>query len=367
MKKLFALILALLMVFSMVACAAKEEAPKADAPAADAPAADAPAKEDAPADEPADAPAADEPADAPAADEPVQLGFTFFYFGDAFTQDVRSGVLDACAELGWEVNVQDANLDSATQINQMETFITQGVDAILFGTVDPDGLIPVCEDALAAGIPVFMINGVTTDLKGSTGSIYVDYYQSGYECGEAALEYVDAECGGKANAVILTNPTSKVVAAACENGFRDAVSQHAGVTIVAEQPYFTGSGSGRDTGMSVMENVMQTADIDLVYACAEQPVLGARDAMVAAGYEKAFCCATFWDEEVFKLIEANDPFFRMGSAQNPYIQAKELVYMAKTYLETGECEFQHTVPTDIITNETVQDYDWESIVAKRDK
>ena len=40
MKKLFALILALLMVFSMVACAAKEETAKVDAPAADAPAAD---------------------------------------------------------------------------------------------------------------------------------------------------------------------------------------------------------------------------------------------------------------------------------------------------------------------------------------
>ena len=52
MKKLLSLVLALVMVLSLVACA-KTEAPKADAPAADAPAADAPA---------ADAPAADAPA-----------------------------------------------------------------------------------------------------------------------------------------------------------------------------------------------------------------------------------------------------------------------------------------------------------------
>ena len=52
MKKIIALLLALVMVFGLVACAAKEEAPAADAPAADAPAADAPA---------ADAPAADAP------------------------------------------------------------------------------------------------------------------------------------------------------------------------------------------------------------------------------------------------------------------------------------------------------------------
>ena len=60
MKKLVALLLALVMVLSMTACA-KTDAPAADAPAADAPAADAPA---------ADAPAADAPAaDAPAADD----------------------------------------------------------------------------------------------------------------------------------------------------------------------------------------------------------------------------------------------------------------------------------------------------------
>lgn len=58
MKKLIALLLAIVMVFGMVACGGKD-APAADAPAADAPAADAPAT-DAPA---ADAPAADAPAD----------------------------------------------------------------------------------------------------------------------------------------------------------------------------------------------------------------------------------------------------------------------------------------------------------------
>ena len=52
MKKLIALLLALVMVFGLVACGG-EDAPAADAPAADAPAADAPA---------ADAPAADVPA-----------------------------------------------------------------------------------------------------------------------------------------------------------------------------------------------------------------------------------------------------------------------------------------------------------------
>ena len=63
MKKLIALLLALVMVLGLVACG-NADAPAADAPAADAPAADAPAA-DAPADEPADEPAA----------EPIRISF----------------------------------------------------------------------------------------------------------------------------------------------------------------------------------------------------------------------------------------------------------------------------------------------------
>lgn len=302
-----------------------------------------------------------------AEDDPIKIGFTFFHFGDPFSQDVRSGVIDGCNEFGWEVTIQDGHLDTATQIGQMESFIASDVDAIIMGTVDPDGLIPACMDALDAGIPVFQINGTTTDLKGSTGSIYVDYYQSGYECGEAAVEYTINNLGGSANAVILTNPTSKVVAANCENGFRDAISACEGITIVAEQAYFRSSGTDRENGMSVIEDLIQNYDIDIIYCCTEQPVLGGRDAMIAAGYESAFLTCTFWSDEVFELFEANDPFFYMASAQNPYVQAIELCKMINTYLTTGECEFKHTVSTDIITRETVKDYDWRSIVEKRDK
>ena len=64
MKKLIALLLALVMVVGLVACGTKDDAPAADAPAADAPAADAPA---------ADAPAADGEGEAAAITNPDEI------------------------------------------------------------------------------------------------------------------------------------------------------------------------------------------------------------------------------------------------------------------------------------------------------
>ena len=72
MKKLIALLLALVMVFGLVACGAKDDAPAADAPAADAPAADAPA------------------ADAPAADEALSGTITFTHYRSDLEPEVEA-------------------------------------------------------------------------------------------------------------------------------------------------------------------------------------------------------------------------------------------------------------------------------------
>ncbi len=87
MKKLLCLLLALLMVFSMVACGAKEEAP---APAPEAPAEEAaPEKEEAPAEE---APAEEE---APAADKNMDLNILWAGTGNGEMANEAAAILEA--------------------------------------------------------------------------------------------------------------------------------------------------------------------------------------------------------------------------------------------------------------------------------
>ena len=70
MKKIIALLLALVMVLSLVACASKP----AEEPAAEEPAAEEPAAEEPAAEEPAEEPAAEEPAAEEPAEEPAEAG-----------------------------------------------------------------------------------------------------------------------------------------------------------------------------------------------------------------------------------------------------------------------------------------------------
>ena len=119
MKKLIALLLALVMVIGLVACGAKEE-PKADAPAADAPAADAPA---------ADAPAAD----APAA-EGYKVAISVAEYNE-WNKLYEAVIAQKCEEWGWTYEIFDAKQDAATQIDQVNSIVAQGFDAMTIPTI----------------------------------------------------------------------------------------------------------------------------------------------------------------------------------------------------------------------------------------
>ena len=150
MKKLIALLLALVMVIGLVACGAKDE-PAADAPAADAPAADAPA---------ADAPAADAPA---AAEKPV-IAFVPKVIGQAWWDYVGDGVAEWAAENADKAEViykGPAEVDAAAQVQIMTDLVNQGVDALLFSPNDPNACEEICKQAKDAGIIVISTEAAT--------------------------------------------------------------------------------------------------------------------------------------------------------------------------------------------------------------
>ena len=117
MKKLLALLLALVMVIGLVACGAKEDAPAADAPA--------------------DAPAADAPADAPAADAPAKsykFGLMIYSETDEATISIRTGVEKAAAEAGVELVIGTNQGDHTKTPAVLETILAQDIDALIDAT-----------------------------------------------------------------------------------------------------------------------------------------------------------------------------------------------------------------------------------------
>ena len=190
MKKLLALLLALVMVLGLVACGA------ADEPAADAPAADAPA---------ADAPAADAPADAPAADKTYKFGLMMYAETDEAAISIRTGVVKACEEAGVELIIGSNQGDHTKTAAVLETILAQDIDALIDATWPAEVGLNTSAICKERGIPL-----VTCDVE------YDDYahlvgannYGAGEVNGEYAINWINENWGGEVNHVIAMYPYS---------------------------------------------------------------------------------------------------------------------------------------------------------------
>ena len=111
--------------------------------------------------------------------------------------------MEAYAEAkGIELLWTSAENDIATQASQIETFINQGVDAIIIAPVGAETLGPQLQAAADAGIPVVAVN---TTLKNDS-LIISSVLPDDVAAGAQEMQQMADHLGGKGNIVILQGP-----------------------------------------------------------------------------------------------------------------------------------------------------------------
>ena len=126
MKKALALLLALAMVFALVACGNTTPAASSEA----------------------------EVASAPADNAGKKIGFVTFGLGGDFFQMLAEAYEQTMTAAGWEAHYADGEFDPAKQIEAMENYIAMGVDVIVVWAVAPEAMTDVVKQAMDAGIKV---------------------------------------------------------------------------------------------------------------------------------------------------------------------------------------------------------------------
>src|SRR2546429_818830 len=106
--------------------------------------------------------------------------------------------MDAKAkELGVELIVNDAQRSAERQVQQVESFIAQKVDAIILNPCEVEASSPAVDKALAAGIPIVNVNSETR----SAPTAFVGSKDE--EAGRVAMEYIVKRLGGKGGIVMM--------------------------------------------------------------------------------------------------------------------------------------------------------------------
>ena len=212
---------------------------------------------------------------APAAAAEKTLGLVISTLNNPFFVTLKQGAEEAATKAGVKLVVLDAQDDSAKMTAAMEDLIQQKVDAILVNPTDSDAVTPSIMKANAAGIPV-----LTIDRGASGGQVLCHVASDNVAGGVMAGEFLAKKLEGKGNVVELVGIPGTSAARDRGKGFNDAVAKFGDIKIVASQA----ADFSRDKGLKVFENILQAQpEIAGVFAHNDEMILGAVAAAEAAG------------------------------------------------------------------------------------
>ncbi len=180
MKKILALVLALVMAFSLAACGGTETTETTAAAAAEG-----------------DAVAETTVVAAEAAGVDGEVAIFWYTFGDTYLSSVRAAMNAAWDAAGIKYQDYDANNSQTTQTEQIQTAITKGAAVLVVNIVDAssdDATQAIVDMAQAANIPLVFFNRSVSEeiVSAYDQAAYVgtDYTQAGHMQGEMIGNYV---------------------------------------------------------------------------------------------------------------------------------------------------------------------------------
>jgi len=201
-----------------------------------------------------------------------------------FFVDMRRGAQEAADRLGVNLQVQAAEreIDVEKQMQIVENMIQTGIQALVITPSGSREIVSALVKAKNAKVPIVIVDTRVDAKAAADAGVKTETFvgSDNYAGGKLAGEYLVKVTGGKAHVGILEGIPGHETGDSRLRGFRDAVKDAAGVTIVASQP----ANWERDQGFNVFQNMLQAhPDIDSVFACSDLMALGAVEAIRAAG------------------------------------------------------------------------------------
>ncbi len=192
-----------------------------------------------------------------------------------FWKSVRAGAQEAGEEFGveiiWKGPLKEDDRDS--QIKEVESFTTQGVDGIVLAPLDDTALKVPVENAKKSGIPVAIFD---SDLKDTDVVSFVatDNEKGGKAAGEEMVRLL----GGNGNVVVLRYQQGSASTMNREKGFLDVMKANSGIKILSDNRY---AGATVESAQTEAENLLSgfknpdgSLNVDGIYCPNESSTFG---------------------------------------------------------------------------------------------
>lgn len=319
MKKLIALLLALVMLLSMGACGSKD--------AADDSAADDTAAGDTATEDTATEDTGAEETDSGASGDSITVAGIVFQ-DDQFMNMLTQGYVDAANDAGVEILTDNTNNDQAKETELINTYLAQGVQGLAIAPLNGDASVAALRAADEQGMKVALTNIDLADADFIVAGYTSDDYTNCQLAGAEAAEIIKEKHGDETVKIAIVqfksllpdNSQNRV------NGYLDAL-EAGGVKyeIVADQDAWM-----QDTALETASGILTAnPDLDVIITVNDGGTIGSTMAVQNAGMsEQVMVFGHDGSDQISSMVLDDASPLKAVVAQDPYGQG----YKAMTAL-----------------------------------
>lgn len=297
-----------------------------------------------------------------AAKESYTIGVAMTDVSTGWFKALYDHVNEKLTEAGVTVNLVQCNDDAAMQVDQINTFIAQGVDAIIINPANSQETVTsALDDCAASGIPV-----VAVDTPPETGSAYMtacvtDAYSLGkmvgMELATRLLEmYPDMESIPYG---MIGGTDGNSIAAARNQGARDGIAEVDQEGRIEERTFLYAGAYSEESGLTTAQNMLAAnPDLKCIVGTCDAHIVGATSAAEQLGLdENLIMGAVDGSKSAYEIMLDDGPIVALG-LNSPYEVGEAAVRVILGYLNDGTIPDSKTLQLEptLVTPENVQDY-----------
>jgi ribose transport system substrate-binding protein len=273
-----------------------------------------------------------------------KIGVSLLTQDDEFYKALKQGLEDEGKKQNVTMDIVSGDKDLSKQVNQVQNFVSKGVDAIVLCPVDSAGIVGAVAQANKAGIPVF-----TADIASKGGTVVSHIASDNVEGGRLVGEFAGKLLNGKGNVAILDLKTVTSVQDRVR-GFKEALAKFPGIKIVADEDV---PDAKRENAVPKATNVLTAhPDINLIFGINDNCALGALSALQQANKSDIHVLGFDAGPEAQNYIASGTSPLKADAIQFPHLIGVCTVGAVIKSLNGEKVPATIAVPTGIVSKES---------------
>lgn len=261
------------------------------------------------------------------AKDPKDVKFAFstpFSGQDSFSGQI-GGLNEGIKQFGGTLNIADASFDLKKQNDQIASLVASKPDILIILPVDPVGVSNAMQAAVAAGVPVFLMDSY---VPGAT-AVSVGMHNN-YGMGQLSAQYMAKRLGGKGKIATMSLTINEAWDMR-SRGLENVLLQYPDIEVVANWDF---DPTGKVTPRAAADSFLTAqADLNAMWCAWDNAAMEASLAILAAGRgDQVFTTGIDGGKAAFEVIKSGGPF-SFTVAQSFFSQAYDTIYFGHQHLQ----------------------------------